>query len=430
LLARTAPLRRELARALPSRPFTLRFWDGTELPGTEPHSPTLGFNRPQALAHVLRAPGELGLGRAYAAGLLEVDDLDGALRMIDTFQAPPLSIGDRVRLAGAIVRACGLTAPPRRPRTELRLRGKRHTPARDRRAVRHHYDVGNDFFALFLDRSMTYSCAYFGGGAATLEEAQQAKLELVCRKLGVQPGQRVLDVGCGWGSFAIHAATRHGASVLGITLAERQAELARQRVAEAGVADRVEIRLADYRELSEEPFDAIASIGMVEHVGEERIDEYARRLHALLAPGGRLLNHGIAKLKDLDTRDEGPFSERFVFPDGVPLPLSRVTLALERAGLPALHVEGLQADYARTLGHWIERYESRYEEAVRLAGAERARVWRLYLRAARLGLVTGWASIYQVLAHRPDGVADAQGSRQIGIESVWPSGRSVWPEGS
>jgi cyclopropane-fatty-acyl-phospholipid synthase len=267
--------------------------------------------------------------------------------------------------------------------------------------VRHHYDVGNEFFALFLDRSMTYSCAYFKGGARTLEEAQEAKLELVCTKLGLRNGERVLDVGCGWGSFAIHAATRHGVNVLGITLAERQAELARDRVRAAGVADRVEIQIADYREVAEGPYDAIASIGMVEHVGEERIDEYARRLRALLRPGGRLLNHGIAKLKDLDKPDEGPFSERFVFPDGVPLPLSRITRALERAGLVTTHVEGLQDDYAQTLRHWIERYESHYDDAVRLAGAERARVWRLYLRAARLGFETRWASIYQVLAHQP-----------------------------
>jgi cyclopropane-fatty-acyl-phospholipid synthase len=401
LLARTAPLRRELEHALPRRPFKLRFWDGTELQATEAQGPTLYFRTPQAIAHVLRAPGELGLGRAYAAGMIEVDDLDGAVRMVDTFAPPSLSVKQRLRLAAAIVRACGVSAPPRRPQTELRLRGERHTLARDRRAVRHHYDVGNEFFALFLDRSMTYSCAYFKGGAGTLEDAQEAKLELVCAKLGLRHGERVLDVGCGWGSFAIHAATRHGVSVLGITLAERQADLARERVQGAGVADRVEIRVADYRELAEEPFDAIASIGMVEHVGEERIDEYARRLHALLRPGGRLLNHGIAKLKDLETSDEGPFSERFVFPDGVPLPLSRIALALERAGLATTHVEGLQDEYAQTTRHWIERYESRYDDAVRLAGAERARVWRLYLHAARLGFETGWASIYQVLAHRP-----------------------------
>jgi cyclopropane-fatty-acyl-phospholipid synthase len=403
LLGRTGPLRGELEQALPDRPFTLRFWDGTRLAATEQGSPTLYCNTPQALAHVLRAPGELGLGRAYAAGMIEVDDLDGALQMVDTFEPPPLSVGQKLRLAVALVRACGIVAPPPRPQTELRLRGERHTLARDRHAVRHHYDVGNEFFALFLDRSMTYSCAYFRGGASTLEEAQDAKLELVCTKLGIREGERVLDVGCGWGSFAIHAATRHGASVLGITLAERQAELAQERVHAAGVADRVEIRVADYRELAEQPFDAITSIGMVEHVGGERIDEYARRLHALLRPGGRLLNHGIAKLKDLDTPDEGPFSERFVFPDGVPLPLSRITLALERASLPVTHVEGLQNDYALTLRHWIDRYESRYDDAVRLAGVERARVWKLYLRAARLGFETGWASIYQVLAHRPDG---------------------------
>jgi cyclopropane-fatty-acyl-phospholipid synthase len=210
----------------------------------------------------------------------------------------------------------------------------------------------------------------------------------------------VLDVGCGWGSFAIHAAQRHGVRVLGITLSEPQVELARRRAREAGLADQVEFRVADYRELAEAPFDAICSIGMVEHVGEERIDEYARRLAGLLRPGGRLLNHGIAKLEDLDTPDEGAVSERFVFPDGVPLPLSRVIAAVERAGLTTTHVEGLQGDYAETIRHWIERYEARWEDAVRIAGEERARIWRLYLYAARQGFITGWASVYQVLAHR------------------------------
>jgi cyclopropane-fatty-acyl-phospholipid synthase len=379
----------------------LRFWDGAELPATEPRSPTLRFETPRALAHVLRAPGELGLGRAYVAGMVAVDDLDAALRMLDTVEPPSLNIGRQLRILLGLIRACGLVAPPRIPETELRLRGERHTPARDRRAVRHHYDVGNEFFALFLDRSLTYSCARFSQDVTTLEEAQEAKLELVCTKLGIREGERVLDVGCGWGSFAIHAASRHGARVVGITLAERQADLARELVTEAGVADRVEILVADYRELAGEPFDAISSIGMVEHVGEERIDEYAIRLWSLLRPGGRLLNHGIAKLKDFDTPGGGPFSERFVFPDGVPLPLSRIELALERAGFVTTHVEGLQADYAETLRHWIDRFEQRYEDAVQLAGEERARIWRLYLRAARLGFETGWASIYQVLAHKP-----------------------------
>jgi cyclopropane-fatty-acyl-phospholipid synthase len=399
-LARTEPLRRELLTALPQRPFALQFWDGTGVPATEPAAPTFFFRSPRALAHVLRAPGELGIGRAYVTGLLEVDDIDAALRIVDTWEPPRLTFRQQARLGLAIVRGCGLVRPPRAPASELRLRGERHSLARDRRAVRHHYDVGNEFFALFLDQSMTYSCACFSRGATTLEEAQETKLELVCTKLRLNEGDRVLDVGCGWGSFALHAATRHGASVLGVTLSERQAELGRRRAHEAGVADRVEIRVADYRELDEGSFDAIASIGMVEHVGEERIDLYAGRLAGLLRPGGWLLNHGIAKLQDFDTKDEGPFSERFVFPDGVPLPLSRIGLALERAGLVTTHVEGFQPDYAETLRHWTLRYDERYEEAVRIAGAERARVWRLYLRAARQGFETGWASIYQVLAQR------------------------------
>jgi cyclopropane-fatty-acyl-phospholipid synthase len=399
-LSDTAPLRRALSANLPRRPFGVRFWDGTEVPATEPGSPTLTLNTPRALAHALRAPGELGLGRAYVAGMIEVDDLEGALRMVDTFEPPRLTLKQQAGLAAAVARACGLVLPPPVPAAELRLRGARHTIARDRQAVRHHYDVGNEFFALFLDRSMTYSCAYWSGGAQTLEEAQEAKLELVCRKLALREGERVLDVGCGWGSFAIHAATRHGVNVLGITLSEEQAWLARERAGEAGVADRVEFRVADYRELPDPPFDAISSIGMVEHVGEEQIDVYARRLYGLLHPGGRLLNHGIAKLQDFDTPDEGAFSERFVFPDGVPLPLSRIIQALERSEFTTTHVEGLQGDYARTITHWIESFDAHWEDAVRLAGIERARIWRLYLRAARQGFETGWASVYQVLAHR------------------------------
>ena len=399
--ARTAPLRREIEAALPRRPFAIEFWDGTSVSATEDDAPTFSIHSPQAIAHVLRAPSELGLGRAYVLGLIDVDDIDRALRVVDTFEAPDISSRQAVGLGLALVRACGLVRPPRPPASELRLTGERHTVGRDRRAVRYHYDAGNEFFALFLDPSMTYSCAYFQGGATTLEEAQQAKLALVCRKLALQQGERVLDVGCGWGSFAIHAARNHGVRVLGVTLSERQVELGRQRARDAGVEDLVELRVADYRELAGEQFDAISSIGMVEHVGEERIDLYMRTLRGLLKPGGRLLNHGIAKLMDFDTDDEGAFSERFVFPDGVPLPLSRIELALERTGLVTRHVEGLASDYAETLRYWIASFESRYDEAVRVAGIERARVWRVYLRAARQGFQTGWASVYQVLADKP-----------------------------
>jgi cyclopropane-fatty-acyl-phospholipid synthase len=281
------------------------------------------------------------------------------------------------------------------------LRGARHTVERDAAAVRYHYDVGNEFFALFLDQSMTYSCGIFSRGARTLEQAQSAKLDLVATKLALKPGQRLLDVGCGWGSFAIHAAARYGVSVLGITLSAPQAEFARERVARAGLGDSVEIRVADYRALADEPFDAVASIGMVEHVGEAQIDRYARALADLLRPGGALLNHGIALLRAEDDPIADAFSERYVFPDGEPLHLSRVQLALERAGLNTRHVEGFADDYSQTLRHWADRLDAHLEAAEQLAGPERVRVWRLYLRAARHSFDAGYTAVYQVLARRP-----------------------------
>ena len=400
VFARTEPLRRELARALPERPFALRWWDGTELPATVPGGPVFTVRSPTAVAHLLRAPGQLGLGRAYAAGELEADDLDRVIGLLDGFHVPALDRGTRLRLAVAAVRACGVTRPPRVPAGELRPQGARHSRARDARAVRHHYDVSNDFFKLFLDSSMTYSCALFSQGAATLEDAQLAKRELVCTKLALQEGERLLDVGCGWGSFVLHAATRHGVSAVGITLSRNQAELARRRVAKAGLEDRVEIRLCDYRDLAAgERFDAIASIGMVEHVGASQIDAYAAQLAGLLDPGGRLLNHGIARLRHGDP-EAGAFSERYVFPDAAPLHVSRVLLALERAGFEPTHVEGLRQDYVDTLTEWIARLDASREQAERIAGGERVRVWRLYLRAARNGFATGFTSIFQVLARR------------------------------
>ncbi|HWY17077.1 MAG TPA: cyclopropane-fatty-acyl-phospholipid synthase family protein [Solirubrobacteraceae bacterium] len=402
VFAQPEPLRRELARTLPARPFALRFWDGSQLEPTVAGGPVLTVRSPAAIAHMLRAPGQLGLGRAYAAGELEADDLDRVIGLLDSFQAPPIDRVTRARLTLAAVRACGLTRPPRIPISELRPRGRRHSRERDERAVRHHYDVSNEFFALFLDDSMTYSCALFSRGAATLAQAQAAKRELVATKLGLREGERILDVGCGWGSFVIHAAREHGVRALGVTLSPAQAELARRRVAEAGLEDRVEIRICDYRDLKGgaggERFDAIASIGMVEHVGSNRIDEYAHVLARLLKPGGRLLNHGIARLRHGDA-EAGPFSERYVFPDAAPLHLSRIQLALERAGFETDHVEGLRQDYIDTLSAWIDRLDSNREQAERLAGGERLRVWRLYLRAARNGFRTGFTSIYQVLAH-------------------------------
>jgi cyclopropane-fatty-acyl-phospholipid synthase len=400
--SRSAPLRDELNRALHDRPFTVEFWDGGRLaPSNGATGPTFQVRSPQALAHALLAPGQLGLGRAYVSGALDVDDLDATLELLDSWQPPALDARAKARLVGAAVRATGLVRPPKAPTAELRPRGRRHSVLRDRRAVRHHYDVSNDYFRLFLDESMTYSCAIFSRGATTLEEAQFTKRELVCTKLGLQPGERLLDVGCGWGAFAVHAAVEHGAHVTGITLSEPQAELARRRAQEAGVGDRVDIRVMDWRELDAEPFDAIASIGMVEHVGSGNIDAYSQRIASLLRPGGRLLNHGIARLRHGDP-EAGPFSERYVFPDAAPLHLSRIAFALEGAGVEITHVEGFRQDYAETLRHWAQRFDGNLPEAIRLGGEERVRVWRLYLRAARRGFESGFLSVFQVLGRRPD----------------------------
>ena len=298
--ASTDKLRREIEARIPERPFTIEFWDGSRLPPTNGGGPTFCVRSPRAAAHVLRAPGQLGLGRAYVSGEIEVDDMDAVIELLDGWKPPSLDGADKRALLVGAARAAGLTRPPRRPAAELRPSGRRHSRERDARAVRHHYDVSNEFFALFLDDSMTYSCAIFSRGAETLEEAQEEKLEMVCRKLALREGERVLDVGCGWGSFPLWAATEHGASVVGITLSPPQAEKARQRAEAAGVADRVEIRVMDYRDLRGERFDAIASIGMVEHVGAAQIDVYARTLAGLLEPGGRLLNHGITRLRHTD----------------------------------------------------------------------------------------------------------------------------------
>jgi cyclopropane-fatty-acyl-phospholipid synthase len=401
--ARTTPLRRELERALPERPFTIAFWDGSQLSSTNGATgPTFTLRSPRAIAHVVRAPGQLGIGRAYVSGDLEVDDLDALVDdVLGNWTPPPLDATAKRRLGVAALRATGVMKPPDPPAAELTPRGRRHSLGRDRRSVRHHYDVSNQFFALFLDESMTYSCGLFeGDDERTLEQAQEAKLELVCRKLALKEGDRVLDVGCGWGSFALHAAGRHGAHVTGITLSEPQARLARLRAAEAGLGDRIDFRVTDYRELGAERFDAIASIGMVEHVGSSQIDAYAATLARLLEPGGILLNHGIGRLRHGEP-EAGAFSERFVFPDAAPLHLSRVQLALEAAGLETLHVEGLRDDYVRTLTHWLQRLEARLPEAERLATAERVRVWRVYLRAARSGFKTGFTSVFQVRCRKP-----------------------------
>jgi cyclopropane-fatty-acyl-phospholipid synthase len=405
----TEPLVHEIERAFPERPFTIELWDGARVPSTGDNGggPTFRARSKDAIAYAVSAPGQLGLGRAYVSGAIEVDDLDAVIGVLNDWQPPEVGAATKARLIAAALRSAGVHRPPPAPKAELHLRGRKHTTERDREAVRHHYDVGNEFFSLFLDPTMTYSCAFFSrvpkrkgilgrDEPPTLEQAQQAKLELTSAKLGLKPGERLLDVGCGWGSFVMHAAKLHGVEAVGITLSEPQAELARRRVADAGLSDKVEIRVQDYRELAGENFDAVASIGMVEHVGEAQIDRYAEQLASMLRPGGRLLNHGISRLRHGNV-EGGPFSERYVFPDGETLHVSRVILALERAGFICRHVEEFGADYAETLRHWIGNLDANLERAEQIAGPERLRVWRLYLRAARNGFEIDFTSIYQVL---------------------------------
>ncbi|MGZ8664967.1 MAG: class I SAM-dependent methyltransferase [Solirubrobacterales bacterium] len=398
----SAPLRSQIERTLPDRPFTLRFWDGGEVPATR-EGPTLTFRSPRAIGHVLRAPGELGLGRAYVTGEIDVDDLDAVIALLGRWQAPPLSAAAKLGLARAAIRAAGLRRLPPPPAAELKPARKRHTRSRDAEAVRHHYDVSNEFFALFLDESMTYSCALWEEGAETLEDAQRAKLDLICRKLELREGQRMLDIGCGWGSLGIHAAREYGVEVVGITLSPPQAELARERAREAGVGDLASFEVADYRDLADDSFDAVASIGMVEHVGGSQADEYGRQVARVLRPGGRVLNHGIAWIPATEDGFHvgGDFSDRYVFADGEVQNLSRMQLSFERAGLETLHVENLHSDYAETLRHWAQRLDQNLDRARELAGDERLRVWRLYLRAARNGFETGFTGVYQMLCSHP-----------------------------
>jgi cyclopropane-fatty-acyl-phospholipid synthase len=401
LIRASGPLSKALRSVFPERPFNVRFWDGGAVEATQAAAPTFFVRRPRALSHFLRAPGTLGLGRAYVDGSLETDDLDGAFIVVDEWDPPELSRRDRARLGLGIVAAALPGGLPKRPSLELILHGERHSLERDAAAIRYHYDVGNEFFGLFLDETMTYSCAIYSKGAQTLEDAQYAKLDLVASKLGLREGMRLLDVGCGWGSFAIHAAEHYGVTVTGVTLSPSQAELAREKVKQAGLSEQVEIRVADYRELPGGSFDAIASIGMSEHVGESQIDSYARSLFALLRPGGVLLNHAIAALDpEYDSLDD-EFSMRYVFPDGEALPFSRVQLALERAGFHVDQVEGFRQDYADTLREWTKRLDEHLPRAEQLAGVERTRIWRLYLRAARHGFDTSITAVYQVRARRP-----------------------------
>jgi cyclopropane-fatty-acyl-phospholipid synthase len=411
-----------LAAPLPVR---LRAWDGSE--AGPPGAPTLVVRNRRALRRLLFKPGELGLARAWVAGDLEIDgDLYSAL---DLLAGLIWERGEDARtltqalrdpdVRGAVrglVKLAGPPLPPAPPPEEVRLRRAHlHTKRTDRRAISHHYDVGNDFYEIVLGPSMVYSCAYWpapeteGGTTGTLEQAQRDKLELICRKLALTPGQRLLDVGCGWGSMAIHAAREHGVSVVGITLSQEQAAYARKRVADEGLTDKVEIRVQDYRDVRDGPYEAISSIGMAEHVGADRYLEYATDLHDLLAPGGRLLNHQIARRPQ---RDESSYSvddfiDRYVFPDGELQPIGVTVTQLERAGFEVRDVESIREHYALTLRRWVANLEADWARAVKLTSPGRARVWRLYMAASALSFERNRIGVNQVLAVKTPESGDA-----------------------
>jgi cyclopropane-fatty-acyl-phospholipid synthase len=406
---------RPLAVAILGDPLPIRVevWDGSCM-GPLQGPGTLRVT-PRALRHLLWSPDQLGVGRAYVAGDLEVEgDLLVVLRTLDGIRDGDLRFALRTLTRGwRAARLPGvLGAPPAPPPEEIRPRGRRHSLRRDRQAVSHHYDVGNEFYEIVLGPAMTYSCARFSEPGMTLADAQADKHELICRKLGlhVEPGRRLLDVGCGWGSLALHAASHHGARVVGITISREQAVRARDRVRDAGLDALIDIRLQDYRELSNDsttaPFDAIASVGMFEHVGSERMRQYFEVLHGLLTPTGRLLNHAISSVGG--SRIGGrSFVHRYVFPDGELIDVGEVVVAMERAGFQVRDVESLREHYATTLRCWVANLQGAWDRAVELVGANRARVWLLYMAASALHFDEGGIDIHQVLGVLPTSEGDS-----------------------
>jgi cyclopropane-fatty-acyl-phospholipid synthase len=389
-------------------PIRFEAYDGSATEAPDARTRVL-IRSPNVLKRLVATPGELGLARAYVAGELDVEgDIFAALSLRDRLselRLQPAQLASALR----IVRRSGWRMPPR-VSGEARLGGRVHSRARDAAAISHHYDVSNEFYRLVLGPSMTYTCAVWRDPDVGLEAAQAAKHELVCRKLGLRPGMRLLDVGCGWGGMSIHAATHHGVHAVGVTLSSRQAEWGQKAVVEAGVADRVEIRGRDYRDVDDGPYDAIASIGLVEHVGSAQLPSYARHLYGLLRPGGRLLNHGIASPPAPPERGSSflrsrrrSFLYRFVFPDGELMELGKLVTALQEAGFEARHVENLREHYALTLRAWVSNLERHWHEAVAEAGEARARIWRLYMAGAALNFEEGATNLYQVLAVKPDG---------------------------
>jgi cyclopropane-fatty-acyl-phospholipid synthase len=389
----------------------VRCWDGSEV-GPADASLLLRIENRRALRRLLWSPNELGFARAYVSGDIQIEgDVFAGLDEIARAAVPEQGPGVVVDAATkrALVKAAltlGLIGlPPTPPPEEARLGGRRHTKVRDADAIAHHYDVGNDFYRIVLGESMTYSCAYWvqpPGPDFDLSDAQVAKCDLVARKLGLEPGMRVLDVGCGWGTFARHAAQTYGAHVVGVTISREQADYATKRMADEGLSDLVDIRVQDYRDVRDGPFDAISSIGMAEHVGAAMLPVYAADLFALLRPGGRLLNHAISRRPGQPTTfSKTSFIDRYVFPDGELLPMATMIEAIESVGFEVRDVESLREHYALTLRAWVANLEAGWDEAVAATTAARARIWRLYMAGSALAFEGNRIGVNQVLAVKP-----------------------------
>jgi cyclopropane-fatty-acyl-phospholipid synthase len=395
-------------------PVRLRAWDGSS---TGPAGgPTLVIRDKVALRRLLWSPNELGLAQAYIAGEIDVEgDLAEGLRQVWQLarsrnlggRSIRVPAAERLRAVRMAVRLGAFGPKPPAPSVQARLEGQVHSKERDKAAISYHYDLSNDFYALLLDPQMVYSCAYWMSDDPdySLERAQYDKLDLICRKLGLAEGKRLLDVGCGWGALAVHAAQHHGAQVTGITLSEQQREYALKKVAELGLADRVEIRLQDYREVVGGPYDAISAIEMGEHVGAGQYPVFAARLHNMLAREGRLLIQQMSRTGHAP--GGGAFIEHYVAPDMHMRPIGQTVGLLADAGLEIRDVHSLREHYVRTVRVWLDTLESRWDEVVALVGEPVARVWRLYLVGGALTFEEGRMGVDQILAVRPtdDGVS-------------------------
>ncbi|MGA6993877.1 MAG: cyclopropane-fatty-acyl-phospholipid synthase family protein [Candidatus Deferrimicrobiaceae bacterium] len=386
--------------------FAVRLWDGTVRKPEAGREPvfTLVINRPGALRRMFWRMSDLALGESYIYGDFDVEgDFESAFALEDYLAGLRLGVATRLRCARQMMKLPSDDRPPAGKRA-YGLSGAPHSLGRDREAVRYHYDVSNDFFALWLDRRMVYSSAYFTDPGDELEAAQERKLDYICRKLRLRRGERLLDIGCGWGGLVIHAAKTRGVEAVGITLSRPQAELASARIREECLTGRCRVEVQDYREIdAPEHFDKIASVGMFEHVGESRLEEYFARAWRLLRPGGVFLNHGIAWNANQPMRPGPYFSDHYVFPDGDLVPVSTTLRAAERSGFEVRDVESLRDHYLITLRHWIRRLESRHEEARRVTDEVTCRVWRLYLNAAAYRFRVGVYNVYQSLLAKSDG---------------------------